>query len=46
MDYPPVRDVIKEDAVIGKAGSVLRTTAVLQCAAVNHAGDEPRKERS
>ncbi|MEU4084015.1 CU044_5270 family protein [Streptomyces aureus] len=39
------RDVTKEDTVIGKAGSVLQTTAVLQRAVVNHVGDEPRKER-
>lgn len=38
------RDVTKEDTVIGKAGSVLQTTAVLQRAVVNHVGDEPRKE--
>ncbi|MEU4038796.1 CU044_5270 family protein [Streptomyces collinus] len=36
------RDVTREDTVIGKAGSVIRTTAVLQRAVVDRVGEEPR----
>ncbi|MGY6024662.1 CU044_5270 family protein [Streptomyces spinosirectus] len=35
------RDVTQEDTVIGKAGSVIETTAVLQRAVVDHVGEEP-----
>ncbi|WP_432172733.1 CU044_5270 family protein [Streptomyces sp. Tue6028] len=37
------RDVTKEDTVIGKAGSVIQTTAVLQRAVVDRVGEEPHK---
>ncbi len=37
------RDVTQEDTVIGKAGSVIVTTVVLQRAVVDRVGDEPGK---
>ncbi|MFE7170429.1 CU044_5270 family protein [Streptomyces sp. NPDC057616] len=37
------RDVTLEDTVIGKAGSVIQTTAVLQRAVVDHVGEEPHQ---
>ncbi|MGW0884629.1 CU044_5270 family protein [Streptomyces sp. NPDC002671] len=40
------RDVTQEDTVIGKAGSVIQTTAVLQRAVVDHVGEEPGKTNS
>ncbi|WP_028800157.1 CU044_5270 family protein [Streptomyces sp. 142MFCol3.1] len=38
------RDVTREDTVIGKAGSVIQTTAVLQRAVVDRVGEEPHKK--
>ncbi|MFD9098874.1 CU044_5270 family protein [Streptomyces collinus] len=35
------RDVTREDTAIGKAGSVIQTTAVLQRAVVDRVGEEP-----
>ncbi|MFC9283680.1 RNA polymerase sigma factor [Streptomyces collinus] len=36
------RDVTRQDTAIGKAGSVIRTTAVLRRAVVDRVGEEPR----
>lgn len=38
------RDVTQEDTAIGKAGSVLRTTAVLERAVVDRVGEEPHQK--
>ncbi|MFE0508427.1 CU044_5270 family protein [Streptomyces sp. NPDC058964] len=40
------RDVTLEDTVIGKAGSVIETTAVLQRAVVDRVGEEPGRSSS
>ncbi|MEU1465551.1 hypothetical protein ABZ467_33825 [Streptomyces sp. NPDC005727] len=38
------RDVTREDTAIGKAGSVLQTTAVLERAVVDRVGEEPHQK--
>ncbi|MFI0965869.1 CU044_5270 family protein [Streptomyces sp. NPDC021080] len=38
------REVTREDTVIGKAGSVIQTTAVLQRVVVDRLGQEPQKK--